>query len=206
MKNKSLKNKITLVLLGRSGCGKGTQAKFIARRLRKEGVRHLETGRFLRSFIKKNNVTAKVGRELMGQGKLFPSWLAAYTWLKELIERGHANKHLVYDGAPRRIWEAELIDEVMRWHGRSLPICIYIDVSPEVATKRLLGRGRKDDTYSKIRNRLKFFSKDVLPTINYYKKMGRLIHVDGRPTPDVIWHLLDRALSSTLGKRWPRGK
>lgn len=199
-----LKNKLTLIVLGRSGSGKGTQAKFILRSLKKEGVRHLETGRFLRALIKKNKPTASIGRELINQGKLLPSWLASFTWMKELIEKGYINKHLVYDGAPRRIWEAELIDDVIRWHGRSLPICIYIDVSAKEAEKRLMLRGRKDDTPERIRNRMRFFQKDVLPTIYYYQKRKRLITIDGSPLPDVVWQELRRSLSSRWGNTWAK--
>lgn len=199
-----LRNKLTLVILGRSGSGKGTQARFILKVLKKERARHLETGRFLRSLIKQNTTTAFIGRELMSKGRLLPSWIAAFTWMKELIDKGHINKHLVYDGAPRRIWEAELIDDVIRWHGRSLPICVYIDISTEEATGRLLRRGRKDDTPFRIRNRMRFFQKDVLPTIGYYKKQKRLVVIDGSPPPQEVWRAVSGALVKRLGRRWPK--
>ena len=50
-KVKNLKGKLTLVVLGRSGSGKGTQAHFILQRLKRQGVFHLETGRFLRELL-----------------------------------------------------------------------------------------------------------------------------------------------------------
>lgn len=199
-----LRNKLTLVVLGRSGSGKGTQAGFILKVLKKGGVRHLETGRFLRSLIKQDTPTASIGRKLMAKGQLVPSWIAAFTWMKELIEKGHINKHLVYDGAPRRIWEAELIDDVMRWHGRPLPIGVYIDLSTREATKRLLRRGRKDDTPGRIQNRMRFFQKDVLPTIEYYQKQKRLIVIDGRPPPQEVWRGVLGALVKRLGRRWAK--
>lgn len=201
-----LKNKLTLVVLGRSGVGKGTQAEFILKRLRRRGVHHLETGRFLRKLLEKPNPTTILARQIMERGELFPSWFPAFTWLKELIEKGHGGKHLVFDGAPRRIWEAELVDDVMAWHRRSLSLCIYLELNEKEAIRRLLSRGRRDDTAAAIRNRLSFFSKNVLPVVRYYKDRGRLISIDGSPSPEVVFAEIDKQLVRRLGKKWPSAR
>lgn len=190
------------MVLGRSGSGKGTQARFILQKFGFKNGHHMETGRFLREFLKKNNHTSRIVRRLIEQGRIFPSWLPAYTWLKELIDKGASEKNLVFDGAPRRIWEAELLEEVMKCYRRSLPICIYIDISVAEATKRLLGRGRADDTSSLIHNRLSFFTKDVLPVIKYYQKRKRLLKVNGSPSEDEVRQDINRALGRRLGKSW----
>ena len=195
-------NKLTFVFVGRSGSGKGTQALFLLRRLGRKDSYHLETGRFLRKVIKKNNHTIFLAKELMREGKILPSWMAAFTWLQKFIEKGVADKHLVFDGAPRGVWEAELIDEVMAWHGRSLPICIYVDVSIKEVTKRLLGRNRSDDHFLSIRNRLRFFTKDVLPVVKYYKRKGRLIHLDGNFTIEETRARLFKELVKRFGSSW----
>lgn len=205
MKSKSLKNKLTFVILGRSGCGKGTQAKFVLERFGKNKARHLETGRFFREIIAKyKNPTTEIARGVMARGHIFPAWLSASTWLKLVVEEGIADRHWVFDGAPRWLWEAKLIDEVMQWHGRPLPLCIYIDTSLKEATRRLLLRGRPDDNRQAIRNRMRFFSKYVLPTISFFKKEGRLIEVNGNMPPDVVWKEIDQKLAKRLGKKWPR--
>lgn len=204
MGNKSLKNRLTFVVLGRSGCGKGTQAKFILRRLGEKRTEHLETGRFFREIMGKfNNPTVEIARRVMARGEIFPAWFSAATWLKLVVEEGIASKHWIFDGAPRWLWEAKLIDEVMRWHGRPLPICIYIDTSREEATGRLLLRGRADDTALVIKNRMGFFKKQVLRVIQYYGNQRRLVKVDGNPLPKEVWKEIDRALQKRLGRRWP---
>lgn len=203
MDKKSLKNKLTLVVLGRSGSGKGVQAKFIVKRLTRESVRHFETGEFLRKLLKRRNPTTLLGRKVISGGGLFPAWFAAYTWLRELIEHGHADKHLVFDGAARRMWEAELLDQVMRWHDRPLPLCIYVDVSVEEATKRLLKRKRSDDTPRAIRNRMAFFKENVMPVLHYYRKRGRLLHINGEQTVEAVWQGIDKRLTTRLGSFWP---
>lgn len=202
-KQQFLKKKLALVVLGRSGSGKGTQAKFILKRLG-SGVCHLETGRFLRSFIAHySNPTVLVAKKIMKKGGILPSWFPIYTWLKRFIEEGCGNKHLVFDGAPRKVLEAEIMDDVVKWHGRSLPLCIYVDVSEKEAIKRLLLRARSDDKVSAIRNRLKFFKNDVVPVVNYYKNHGRLIRVDGNPPVEKVWEQIDSALKKRLGRNWP---
>lgn len=164
----------------------------------------METGRFLREVLKHRNVTTEIGREMMDQGKLFPLWFVIYTWLRELIRYGHADKHLVYDGAPRRLAEARMLDEVLTAHHRPLSICIYVDVSPREVTRRLLLRGRADDTLSAIRHRLAYFPKYVLPAIRYYRKHNRLIHINGNRSPEAVWQDIDRALAKRLGRLWPK--
>lgn len=201
--SRALKNKLTIVLVGRSGSGKGTQARLLLKRLRKHGVVHFETGRFLRSFMKHQNFTAELVRRAMARGKILPSWLAAYTWLKELIEKGRANRHLVYDGAPRKVWEAQLIDEVMRWHGRMPALCIYIEISKKEAMRRLLLRGRKDDHPHAIKSRLNFFEHQVREVVRYYRDEGRIIEIDGERPVEDIFADIDKKLKKRLGKFWP---
>lgn len=199
----NLTKKIAVSVLGRSGCGKGTQAARIMARLGKRGGRHVETGKFLRAIADTKTPTAAVARKLLSEGKLFPAWLVAATWLKDLVLDGHIGEHLIFDGAPRKVWEAKLLDEVLVWHGRAPSVCIYLAIRPRVATERLLGRGRADDTKEAIRNRMRFFTADVLPVIRYYKREGRLIIVDGEKRPEEVWVGIDRALKRRFKWRWP---
>ncbi|MEK7541618.1 MAG: nucleoside monophosphate kinase [Patescibacteria group bacterium] len=202
---KDLKGKLTIVVLGRSGSGKGTQAKFILQRLRRAGVFHLETGKFLRDLMARKNVTTELARRhLMERGDLFPWWFPIFLWMREIIAHGRADKHLVGDGTPRRLSEARLIDEMMLWHGRPEAFCVYVDVSRQEARQRLLARGRADDTPQAIENRLNYFPRDVVPVLRYYRRHGRLIRVNGRQATERVARDIDVALARYLGKQWPR--
>ncbi len=201
---KKEENKLTIILLGRSGCGKDTQSEYVIKRLRTDSTWRVETGRFLREVIKKDNPTMAIARKEMQDGKLFPSWMSSFTWLKGFIEENAADKHLVFDGAPRRLWEARLLSDVLLWHGRPLPVCIYIDVTEKEATRRLLVRKRADDTMPAIKNRMQFFKEDVLKVSRYYKKQGLLIHIKSDEERDIVWKSIDQALQKRLGKIWPK--
>lgn len=204
MDTNSSSEKFTFCFVGRSGCGKGTQAKFMLERLEQAGVFHMETGRFLRELlVLKNPTTERAERVLMKRGGLFPWWFPMFLWLRELIEHGHADKHIVGDGTPRRVPEAKFLDDVMSWHERPLPVCIYLDVDEEEAVRRLLERGRADDNEKAIRNRMRYFGEDVMPMIDYYEQHDRLIPVDGNMSPEVVWEQIDRMLRERLGEKWP---
>ena len=195
-------SKLTLVIMGRSGSGKGTQAELILERLGSCAY-HVETGRFLREMLTHENPTTLLAQHIMKTGGLFPSWFGAFAWLRELIEYGHAGEHLVFDGAPRKVREAQLIDDVMKWHGRQLPLCIYVDVSEKEASARLLARQRDDDRPTAIRHRMQFFKKDVLPVIKFYRTKHRLIHVDGNRSINEVWKEIDAKLSVHFKQLWP---
>lgn len=188
--------------MGRSGSGKGTQAQCILDRLGKK-AHHIETGRILRELLMHKNATTILARDIMKTGGLFPSWFGSFAWLRELIERGSADNHIVFDGAPRKVQEAQLMDEVMGWHGRSLPFCIYVDVSEKQASDRLLTRGRDDDHPAAIRNRMQFFKTDVMPVINFYRRNERLIHINGERSIEEVWQEIDQKLSLHFKHLWP---
>ena len=197
-----LSSKLTLVVMGRSGSGKGTQAELILDRLGKDAY-HVETGRFLREMLTHENPTTLLARDIMKTGGLLPSWFGAFAWLRELIERGHARNQLVFDGAPRKVDEAQLLDDVMKWHDRQLPFCIYVDVSEKEATKRLLARKRDDDHLAAIHHRMQFFKKDVLPVVEFYRTKRRLVHVDGERPVHNVWEEIEAALSTHFKELWP---
>lgn len=203
-KQPDLRKKMTIVVCGRSGSGKGTQADFLVRYLGAKNVGRMETGKFLRRLIKKDNVTAEIGRECIGNGKLFPSWFALYGWLKRIIEYGDADKHLIFDGWPRTVWQAEFTDDLVRWHGRPDAIGVYIDVPERVAVRRLLLRNRSDDKPGAIKNRMGFFRRDMVPVLKYYRRSGRLIRVDGTLTPEEVFADIKKALERRLKGLWPR--
>jgi adenylate kinase len=187
-----LKKPFTIVLLGRSGSGKGTQAEFLLPKLKP--VIFLQTGKLLRKFIKGRNTVALFARRILSRGDLVPSWLSNHMWADKII-RSLKKENLLLDGSPRRKEEAVLLDRILKDIGRPLSIALYIYLSPREAEKRLLKRGRSDDKPAAIGNRMKFFDKDVLPTISYYKKNKRLITIDGEKSPEKVFGEIKRALN-----------
>lgn len=163
----------TFIFIGRSGCGKGTQIDLLSEKLKKDnpeiGINYISTGKDLRKFWEEDNYSQKLSKEIVEKGELQPEFLVTYLWGKDLVEDMKGNEHLILDGTPRRLNEAEVLDSAIRFYKRENPTVIYMNVSREWATERLLGRGRHDDDAEQVKKRLDWFDKDVVPAIDYLK-------------------------------------
>ena len=72
---------------------------------------------------------------------------------------------------------------------------VNLVISDDTAVKRLMARGRNDDTEEAIRRRLAWTKTDVLPQLEMLKSRGRTIHeIDGEPDVDTIHKNILKAL------------
>ncbi len=163
----------TFIFIGRSGCGKGTQIDRLSELLKEQtpeiGINFVSTGKVLRKFWEGDSYTHKLSKEIVEKGGLQPEFLVTYLWGRDLIEDMSGNEHLILDGTPRRLNEAEVLDSAIRFYKRENPTVIYVNVSREWATDKLSKRGRSDDTEEGISERQDWFEEDVIPTIDYLK-------------------------------------
>jgi adenylate kinase len=173
-------------LIGRPGCGKGTQIK---RLIEKTGWEAIKTGELLRERATEDDFIGKKLDKSLSEGRLIPTPVVFNIWMPKIIkirEKGSA-EGIIFDGNPRKFYEAKMLDEVFNlfeWSEHFMPI--YIDISEEEAKERLLERGRADDNKEEIKRRLEWFESDVLPVLEYYREKGILIEIDGeRPIEEV---------------------
>ena len=157
------------IFIGNSGCGKGTQAQLLREQMEQKGmdILRLELGGKFREFWHKSGYTAERSAGLSEAGALQPEFLAIHIWSHTLIDFFTGDKHLIGDGVPRREREAKVLDGAFRFYGIESPTVIYLDISREVAKERMLGRGRMDDDAEAVENRLDWFDKEVIPTIEF---------------------------------------
>jgi len=187
-------NPRTLVFLGRSGSGKGTQVELIRKTL--EPCLYIYTGDLFRALAKTESFAGKKIKGVIDSGGLPDEWLASFLWQRELIEKFKGNENLIFDGAPRRLPEAERLDEVLGWLERKKGLrTILVDITEEEAMTRLLKRARVDDNEESIRSRLEWFKTSTGPVVDYYEKTGRLIKVDGIGSIEDIHQRLVKALN-----------
>jgi adenylate kinase len=170
----------TFVFIGRSGCGKGTQAALLQNYLETQGceVLRLGTGDFARTRAQKNTLTGQWIKSILDAGGFFPYWLAGALMI-EMIEPQLTSHEqvLLLDGSPRRMHEAEVLDDFMTHLKRPPVRPIYFDISEEESARRLTARKRGDDTEEAIKSRLAWFKTQVMPVLGYYG--DRLISVSG---------------------------
>lgn len=189
----------TFILIGRSGCGKGTQGKLLETHLRSTDrgreIFYLETGAQFREFIKGSTYTSRLSKERYETNERQPDFLAVWVWSNIFVERMTGEEHLIIDGTPRSLYEAEVFDTALTFYKRKATV-IYLDVGREWAEKLLLARGRADDVnLSEIDKRMNWFEKDVRPAIEFYKNNPayNFIHIQSeRPIEEVHAEILDR--------------
>lgn len=162
----------TFVFIGRSGCGKGTQAGLLMQKVAEkypgENMFYLETGQKFRDFTASVGYTNELARNIQKEGGLQPAFLAVWMWSNLLIENLNQNDHLFIDGTPRKHGEAIIFVESMKFYNRR-PTIVYLNVSRKWSEERLSDRHRLDDGKDLVKNRLDWFDTDVLPAIEYFK-------------------------------------
>lgn len=164
----------TFIFIGRSGCGKGTQAAlleaYIKEKQPKIAVIHLETGLLFREFIKSSSATAKLSTENYLSGGLQPEFLTVHLWSNFFVKNYKGGENMIIDGTPRKLQEAYILDSAFKFYKREKPTVIYLNVSRKWSEEKLLARKRQDDTKADIKSRLDWFDVDVVPTIDFYIK------------------------------------
>lgn len=164
----------TVIFIGRSGSGKGTQAQLLVEYLQKnrssEPVFYSETGKFFREFITGDGYSHHLVKDILDKGGRAPDFLAIHLWSHAFVENLTGNEHLIIDGTPRSLREAEVLDAAISFYERRADV-LHVDVKKDEAIKRLQLRGRADDkNISDIERRLAWFEEDVAPAIEYYKR------------------------------------
>ena len=187
-----MKEPLVFLLMGRSGCGKGTQAKLLINYLRDNNfgeTLYIYTGEKLRNFTEKEEtLAARLAKRKMKAGGLLPSFLAVWLWSGALIEGVNENNNVIMDGSPRTLLEAMMTDDAMEFYGRSNVVPIFLETSEEWSTQRLLGRGRSDDSLKSIKERQAYFEKDVAPVIDYYdgRSKHKLTRINGEQSVEAV--------------------
>lgn len=179
------------IFIGRSGCGKGTQADLLKILLEQKNrsVKHITTGGGFREFIQGDSFVAECARKVNEASGLQPEFLAVWNWANVLIDSIHENDSIILDGAPRRVYEVPAIHSAITFLGYKNPVVIYLDVSESWSKEKLLSRGREDDkTEEDIQRKLSWFETEVLPIVSNYRDDPRytMIHINGEQSIDEV--------------------
>jgi adenylate kinase len=187
------------LLLGASGSGKGT----VAKQLLEIGMvkYHISMGDLLRGMIDRiqnnpeertkleqqlsdpipNGFSSKVTylKHCVQNGLLIPD-----SWTEFIIEHELTNRPKLHtepwvmDGYPRRIEAAKHLLESLDKLEIPVLAVIHLSISLIEMQKRLLARGRNDDTLKAIKNRFAFYQAHVLPTLEFLGKKAQLLEID----------------------------
>jgi adenylate kinase len=184
----------TIFFIGPQGSGKGTQAKILASKL---GFFYWEMGGILREVGKTDTELGKKVKELLDRGVLLQDDLLLQV-VESKLESLPKDQGLIFDGIPRRVGQAEFLLNHLKEMGKTNFVTVFIDLPKEESLSRLLSRsqkeGRADDTKEAIEFRLEQYEKNTLPVLDYLKKAGEFITIDGRPSVEEVTAAINKSL------------
>ena len=171
-----------LIVLGPQGSGKGTQVELLSKQF---NIPSVSAGELLRSTIAKQSELGKKIGALLDQGILVTIDL----WEKvigEYIDQADLSNGYILEGVLRTLEQVERFNQILDARHLEQPWVLEIKLDDETATKRLLLRGRHDDTEAAIRTRLEWSRNEVQPVIDYYKQKDQLVSVDGNQSIEQV--------------------
>ncbi|MES2409096.1 MAG: nucleoside monophosphate kinase [Patescibacteria group bacterium] len=190
-------NKKVFIFIGKSGSGKGTQAKLLIEKLGQKGesVYYVSTGDEFRRVFGMNTYSSGLVKNIVDKGLFCPSFAAVSMWTNALFRDLKEDEHIIIDGTPRSVSEAMVLDTLFPFYDAE-PVVIYIDVSREWATEKLLGRARHDDTNDGISSRLDLFDLQIIPIVDMYKSRENIIvhQINGEQSVEAVHKDLMSAL------------
>ena len=171
---------INLILFGKPGSGKGTQAEFIKI---KYDLIHISTGDLFRNNISNNTDLGLLAKSYMDNGDLVPDEVTVKMLEAEVNKYPNA-KGFIFDGFPRTTIQAEILDKFLATLKLSISMTIALEVDENLLIDRLINRGKDsgrsdDQDRSKIQNRFDEYNKKTSPLINYYKNQNKFFDVNG---------------------------
>jgi len=192
----------TVIFLGPQGSGKGTQVqlfkKFLTDTDSDRPIVHMEMGAALRRFsaVENSGYTQDLVRASLARGEFQPAFISSYLMAQIFIEQMQGNEHFIVDGFPREPIQAAIFDTAMDFYKRDPRIILNVIVSEEESLRRLLARGRNDDTEAGIRERLRWNREQVMPMIENYRSNSayRVIDVEGVGEVEEIHEKILKAL------------
>ena len=171
---------INIVLFGKPGAGKGTQAEFLKEKYQ---LVHISTGDVFRYNLKNDTELGKQARVFMDAGDLVPDELTTKMLIDEVNKNLDA-KGILFDGYPRTISQAEALDAFLPTIGSQVTATVALEADDEVLVARLLERGKTsgridDQDEDKIRNRYQEYNEKTAPLMDYYQAQGKFHAVNG---------------------------
>jgi len=171
---------INLILFGKPGSGKGTQAEFVKN---KYGLVHISTGDVFRYNISKQTELGLLAKSYMEKGDLVPDNVTIKMLEAEVNKSRNANG-FIFDGFPRTTHQAEILDDFLKKKDLSITMTIALEVDEAILIERLINRGKEsgridDQDKSKIKNRFDEYNNKTSQLIEYYKHQNKFYSVEG---------------------------
>lgn len=198
-----------LILLGAPGAGKGTQGALLAETL---GVPKIATGDMLRDAVRRGTELGREAKRIMDAGQLVPDEVVLGL-VRDALSAPGAEGGAVFDGYPRNVAQAAVLDGLLAELGRGIHAVVNIVVADEAIVRRMSGRRtdpetgavyhvdfnpppadvagrvtqRPDDREETVRERLEVYRRSTAPLVAFYRDRGLPVHdLDGDRAIDQV--------------------
>lgn len=188
---------INLVLFGKPGAGKGTQAGFLKE---KYNLKHISTGDVFRFNIKNGTELGTLAKSYIDKGELVPDEVTI-DMLKDEVEKNPDAAGFIFDGFPRTAAQAQALDNFLESKDMKVNATIALEAEDDILVERLLERGKSsgrsdDQDESKIRNRFDEYNEKTAPLKAYYEAQGKFHSVNGIGDIQDITERLSKVIDS----------
>lgn len=218
-----------IVILGKQGAGKGTQAVRLSRHY---VVPHVATGDTFRSAVRSGSDFGQKARAYLDAGDLVPDEIVIGMVRERLMFDDTTHRGFILDGFPRTVGQGEALMEFLE--PKTLDVVLNLDIDTDHVLSRLASRRvcsdcganysavdnpprvaeicdvcggdvvqRDDDTEPAIRRRLELYERETAPLIEWFDHKGLLATVDALGSPDQVTERLvdevDRRKFHSLG-------
>tara|TARA_A100001035_G_C27539028_1_gene388796 strand:+ start:80 stop:643 length:564 start_codon:yes stop_codon:yes gene_type:complete len=185
---------VNIILFGPPGAGKGTQAKYLVKKINGFQV---STGDMLRNEINKNSEIGKKITDHMRDGK-FVSDEIVNKLIKNLISDLKNSKNLIFDGYPRSLSQAKNLNLLLDTSNLKIDYIFFLNVSKETIIKRIEKRKiiekRSDDNLDTLLKRYDTYMETTRPVLDFYSKNPNFHEIDGSLEIDQITNKIDAFL------------
>lgn len=193
---------LNLILFGKPGSGKGTQASQIQN---KYNLVHISTGDVFRKNMSNKTDLGMLAKGYMERGELVPDEVTV-NMLKEELEDHLPCEGFIFDGFPRTSYQAEKLDALLTKYSLNIHLTIALDVDNNTLIKRLLNRGKSsgrvdDQSKDMINKRLQEYDKKTKPLIEFYTRQNKYKSINGIGEMDDITTRIVNLLDNYLNDR-----
>ena len=185
---------MNLILFGPPGAGKGTQAKYLVKKL--NGFQ-ISTGEMLRDEIQKNSEIGKMIINDMNEGK-FVNDEIVNKLIEKVISDPQKKDNLIFDGYPRSLRQAKNLNSLLDNSNQKIDFIFFLNVNKDTIIERIKKRKilekRSDDELNTILNRYDTYMKTTKPVLDFYSKNLNFYEIDGSLEIDQITNKIDAFL------------
>ncbi len=170
---------MNIILFGPPGAGKGTQAKYLVKKL--DGFQ-ISTGDILRNEIQRDTDIGKKIINNMNDGK-FVNDEIVNALIEKVILDPKKKDNLIFDGYPRSISQAKNLEILLKNLNQKIDFIFYLNVNKDTIIKRIKKRKileeRSDDDSDTILKRYETYMETTKPVLDFYIKNSNFYEIDG---------------------------